>query len=118
MKVKMNRQQLEAVELIIRVMLEENKPCNAAEKLIYDIVYKWYCKIRMRIEKPTITKEGWSVKFTEQEALAVNVFISNFPIPIGYVYEEMQLNTIYGHLDKEYGRLISSDISYRKLATS
>ncbi|WP_149913518.1 hypothetical protein [Sphingobacterium cavernae] len=117
MKVKMNRQQLEAVELIIRIMMEENKPSDAAEKLVYDIVYKWYSKIRTRVEKAIITKDGWSLKFTEQEALAVNVFLSNFPIPVGYQYEEIQLNTIYGHLDQEYGRLISSDSSYRKLAT-
>lgn len=117
MKVKMTRTQLEAVELIIRLMMEQNKPLTPADKLIYDIVYKWYSKIRMRVERATATKDGWSVKFTEQEALAVNVFITNYSIPKGYMYEEIQLTTIYGHLDKEYGRLISTDSSYRKLAT-
>lgn len=117
MKVKMTRPQLEAIELIIRVMLNENKPSNAAEKLIYDIVYKLYSRIRSRVERATATKDGWSLKFGEQEALAMHVFISNFPIPIGYTYEEIQLDTIYRHLDQEYGRLICTDSEHRKLAT-
>ena len=117
MKVKMTRSQLEAVELIIRVMLTENKPSNPAEKLIYDIVYKLYSRIRTRVERVTATKDGWSVKFGEQESLALHVFITNFPIPIGYTYEEIQLNTIYTHLDQEYGKLTHTDSEYRTLAT-
>jgi len=117
MKVKMTRTQLEAVELIVRKMLDYNKPANPAEKLIYDIVYKLYSRIRARVERATATKDGWSVKFGEQESLAMHVFISNFEIPTGYVYEEIQLNIIYTHLDKEYGRLICTDSNHRKLAT-
>lgn len=98
-------------------MLDENKPSNPAEKLVYDIVYKFYSRIRTRVERATATKEGWSIKFGEQEALAMHVFISNFPIPHGYLYEEIQLDTIYIKLDQEYGRLINTDSSHRKLAT-
>jgi len=117
MKVKTNRQQLEAVELIIRLMLDEHKPSNPAEKLVYDIVYKLYSRIRTRVEKTTATKDGWSIKLGEQESLALHVFISNFTIPSGYVYEEIQLQTIYNHLDQEYGRLIGTNSHHRKLAT-
>ncbi|WP_437918417.1 hypothetical protein [Sphingobacterium sp. LRF_L2] len=117
MKVKLTRIQLEAVELITRVMLNENKPVNPAEKLIYDIVYKLYSRIRTRIERATATKDGWSIKFGEQEALAMHVFISNAAIPTGYTYEEVQLQTIYNQLDQEYGRLVCTDSHHRKLAT-
>lgn len=117
MKVKMTRQQLEAVELIISKMLEFNKPNNPAEKLIYDIVYRWYSRIRERVERATATKEGWSIRFNEQQSLAVHVFITNFEVPIGYTYEELQLNTIYGQLDQEYGRLTCTDSECRTLAT-
>ena len=117
MKVKMTRTQLEAVELIIRVMLDINKPADAAEKLVYDIVYKFYSRIRTRCERATATKDGWSIKFSEQESLAMHVFISNFIVPNGYTYETIQLNTIYYHLDQEYGRLICTDSHHRRLAT-
>lgn len=117
MKVKMTRQQLEGLELIIRIMLTENKPIDPATKLIYDIVYKFYAKIRQRIERIAATKEGWSIKFGEQEALAMHVFISNYPIPTGYLYEELQLDIVYRQLDQEYGRLICTDSEYKTVAS-
>lgn len=117
MKMKTTRQQLEAVELALRLMLSENKPTNPAEKLIYDIVYKLYCRVRMRVERITPTKSGWSLKLTEQEALALHVFVTNYPMPVGYTYEELQIDTIYYKIDQEYGKLICGDSQYRMLAT-
>lgn len=117
MKFKMKRNQLEAVELVVRLMLQANKPTNPAEKLIYDIVYKFYSRIRSRVERITPTKDGWSIKFSEQEANAMHVFIANFPVPEGYMYEQMQIDTIYYQLDQEYGRPICRNQEYSMLAT-
>lgn len=117
MKMKMKRNQLEAVELVVRLMLQENTPTNPAEKLIYDIVYKLYSRIRTRVERITPTKDGWSIKFTEQEANAMHVFICNFPVPEGYLYEQIQIDTIYSNLDKEYGRPVCRNQEYSMLAT-
>ncbi|WP_336834050.1 hypothetical protein [Sphingobacterium siyangense] len=112
----MKRSQLEAVELILRLMMQENKPENPAEKLVYDIVYKLYCRIRSRIEQIVANKNGWSIKLGEQEALAMHVFISNFPVPVGYTYESLQLDMIYYDLDRQYGGTVYRDQEYTVLA--
>lgn len=117
MKLKTTRNQLEAIELIVRLMLQLNKPNNPAEKLVYDIVYKAYCRIRTRVERIASTKHGWSLKLADQEALAMHVFICNSHVPSGYDYERLQLETMYTNLQKEYGEPVYRDQSYSMLAS-
>jgi len=118
MKLKTTRSQLEGLELIIRVMLQTNIPNDPAEKLIYDIVYKAYCRIRTRVERIASTKHGWSFKLADQEALAMHVFISNATVPpIGYDYEKMQLQSMFTNIHDEYGQPVYRNQSYSMLAT-
>lgn len=115
MKMKMNRNQLEAVGLILRVMLENNPPMNPAERLVYGFVYKLFARIRTRCERIDSTKNGWGLSLSEQEALALYVFIQNMVIPEGYDYERIQINSIFNQIDKEYGGHTHQDKGCRRL---
>lgn len=117
MKIKMTRNQLEAVGLILRVMMENNPPMNPAERLVYGFVYKLFARIRTRIERIDSTKQGWGLNLSEQEALALYVFIQNMAIPDGYDYERIQINLIFNHIDREYGGYTHQNNNCRKLVT-
>ncbi|MBY0244980.1 MAG: hypothetical protein K2Q03_05975 [Sphingobacteriaceae bacterium] len=103
MKIKLNRAQLEGVELLMRVLLNENKPKDIAELLVRDIVYKLYQKIRAKTEVIGCPRSGYGVSLTNQEAMAFYIYYQNVEVDAeGYKYEAFQLQRIFAEIDRIY----------------
>lgn len=119
MKFKANKCQTEALELVLRVLLEENQPADVAESLVYEIVFKAYTKIRAKVEALIAPRSGWGVSLTDQEAKALYVFYQQRVNPYlpGYAYEMIQLRTLYEQIDQQYGRITPTNSRFRTLAS-
>lgn len=117
MTIKTNQNQLEAVELILRILLNDNQPGNIAEQLVYSHVFKAYTKIRAKTESRINTRSGWGISLTDQEALALHVFYENVLIDrVAYQYEALALQTVFNQINKEYGHINHKNQGNRKLA--
>lgn len=95
-----NNEQVEGLELILRVMLSGYSAQNMSEQLVRDLAIKAYIKIRTRAE--SITRQGYSINLTPEEAKGVFIFYANTEIPLGYDYELRVLETIIGQIENDY----------------
>lgn len=96
-----NQQQVEGLELILRVMLTDYEPKNIAESLVFDLVVKGYRKIRTRAEH--VTRQGYSFSLTTEEAKALYLFYQNQVVPSAlYVYEAHILMAVITQIGNDY----------------
>nr|WP_067054118.1 hypothetical protein [Mucilaginibacter sp. L294] len=118
MTFKPNRCQLDGLELLLRVLLNENKPDNIAERLVYSHVAKAYNKIRAKTEAVFIGKSTWQFSLTDQEAWALHVFFYNVTVDfVAYHYEVLTLQSIINQIDQMYhGQINPTNYTNRGLA--
>lgn len=104
MIIKTNKSQLDAVSLLLGVLVTENKPTNIAEKLVYNIVKNAYNKIRSKSEMLGCPRSGYKISLTDNEALAIHVFLNNIHIPEKlYPYESIQINSMNNQIYEAHG---------------
>lgn len=107
MKIKLNRAQLEGVELLLRVLLNDNKPSNMAERLVYEIVFKLYQKIRAKAEVIGCPRSGYGLSLTSQEAMAYYIYYQNVVIDTtAYTYEALQMQRVFNEIDSSNLKLM------------
>lgn len=118
MLIKLERPQLEGIELLLGIMINENPPANVAERLVFDHVFSFYAKVRAKVETLIPKRAGWSVTLTDFEAMAFYVFYQNvFVDDARYVYEAIQLQQIFNLIDhQDYGRPAKTNLRPRELA--
>jgi hypothetical protein len=117
MNFKTNKSQLDGIELLLRVLLNNNQPTNIAEQLVYSHVSKAYTKVRAKTETPFVGKGTWSIALTDQEAWALHVFYENVRIDfVAYQYEALTLQSIFNQIDQNYGQTIRTNYTNRGLA--
>lgn len=119
MRIKLQRSQLEGIELLLGVLITDNPPTNVAERLVFDHVFALYGKIRAKVESLMPPRSGWSLSLTDFEAMAFYVFYQNVYVPTeSYRYEALQLQKIFNEIDlQNYGRPAKTNLGNRGLAT-
>lgn len=104
MKIKQTKSQLDGVALILAIMIDLNQPENVAERLVYGIVKKAFNKIRVKSEAIKTPHGGWGITLTDEEAMALYVFLQTAHIPAErYQYEAIQLGTISNLINQKFG---------------
>lgn len=103
MRIKTNQERLNGAVLLLGTLLEHNKPQDISEKLIHGMVFKVYQKIRNKAEMPG--KNGYSFSLSDQDALALFIFINQTDLMVDfYPYEALHLESIANEIHKKYVR--------------
>ncbi|GGH02931.1 hypothetical protein [Pedobacter zeae] len=106
MKIKATKDKIAGISLLLGVLMEQNKPRDIAETLIYLLVDKVFTKVRAKAESLWSPKSGWGVNLTDMEAMALFIFLQQVHIPERlYKYEAIQLNDVSNQIEKVYGAL-------------
>ncbi|MBC7399820.1 MAG: hypothetical protein H7289_07720 [Mucilaginibacter sp.] len=94
---------MEGILLLLKLLLKLNKPKDLAEKLVRNIVFKVYQRLRAQSEVVTLKPKGYSLSLNENEALALYVYLQNVGIANDlYKYEALQLTRVFNEIDKQY----------------
>lgn len=101
MRIKTNHSRLMSVVLLLGQLLLINKPNDIAEKLVYSLVEKLYKRIL--VKTITATRAGYTFTLSDQEALALFIFINQVDLlRSAYPYEANELQAISDQIHQEY----------------
>ena len=101
MIIKSTHSQLTYITDLLAHLLDENKPQDLADKLVYGIVFKAFQKIRNKAEFPS--RSGYRFTLTDQEALAMFVFLNQVDLKRDqYPYEANQLQLISDQIHQQF----------------
>jgi len=118
MRIKANKEQLEAIVLMLGQLLELYPAENVAEELVEEIVNKIYTKLYTQSRKIYSDKNSWSFSLNSLEARAFYIFYQNtFIDAVAYRYEALQLQNMFNQIDQVYGRTTNKNQTNRRLAS-
>lgn len=101
MKIKTNYTQLSGVVLLLDELLKINKPQDIAEKLVHGIVFKVFQKLRIKSETPG--RSGYGITLSDQDALALFVFLNHVDLMTeSYPFEAVLIQGISDEIHKNY----------------
>ncbi len=104
MVIRVTQNQLYGVSLILSRMIEAYSPENMEEKLVLGLVLKAYKKISKKTLTQLTPRSGWSFNLTDEEAMALHVFLEHAEIPdVLYQYEAIQIRSISDKIHQQYG---------------
>lgn len=106
MKIKVNKTQLEALDVLLSLMLKVHKPQDMAEKLLHRLVRQMWEKVSIKLTKSVSEhKIKHSLNLTPAEAMGFHLW---FHQKIGddflesYKYESIVCQSIVDDIDREY----------------
>lgn len=118
MRIKANKEQLDAIVLILGQLLDLYPAENMAEELIEELVDKIYTKLYTQSRKLYVDKNSWAFSLNSLEAKAFHIFYQNtFVDAEAYRYEAIQLQNMFNQIDQKYGRVTPRNNTNRELAT-
>lgn len=107
MRIKNSQDQMLGIVLLLGVLVNNQKPSNIAEKLVYNIVFKVYQKYRLQAENNALklrkTANGYTLCLTDNEAMALYAYLHLVTIPEKqYQYEAIQMLRLCNEIEKQY----------------
>lgn len=101
MKITANKEKLTGLGLLFAYLVINYTPDNMAEKLVYAHVYRIHLKIKAKLDVLNYPKGGYNINLTDDEAIALYLFMQNVSIPENhYRYEAIQMRLITDEIDK------------------
>lgn len=116
MKIKLNRVKMLGLFELIEFLMDGNQAENDGEQILYLLVEKIRIKLRNRLDQLSL-KDNYQITLSEDEALALKVWLEQKHIPANYFNYELNVaQQICLDINKQYGRNFKAVTGLRELA--
>jgi len=105
MTIKLTKQQLDALHLLLRVLLHLNRPTKIADKLLIELVEIIEQKVAKKIKQcEHDNRKGYSLKLSSIDSKALYCFLTQqkHRVEESYQFEVIVANRIVRDIDQEY----------------
>ena len=104
MTFKTTKDELEGLELLLRVAVHNHKPDSMEGKLIQGLVQKVSEKLTAKVIRAQFASKGYTFKLNDEQVMALYIFHKNVLVHMidTYTYEVNTMRKYYNQIDKNY----------------
>jgi hypothetical protein len=106
MKLKLSKNQMNAIKILLAMLIECHNPTNMADNLVDTLVRQVLEKVSIKLIKSVSEgKVKHSLQLTDAEAMAVHIYLGRLvtdEIRNSYQYEAIVCDSVVRDIDREY----------------